>query len=265
MTWLEAFILGVVQALTEFLPVSSSGHIELGKVILDIQGADNTQFSVVVHGATSLSTIVVFRREIGVLLSDVFRFRRGDSLTYIGLLALSALPVFIVGVFFKDEVEGLFSGNLVLVGSMLLVTAGLLLVTRFANGGARKVAGIGALIIGVAQSIAVLPGISRSGATISTALMMGIQREEAARFSFLMAIIPILGAALLEVKDIATGEVTGEASLGAMPLLVGFATSFLVGTAACRLMLTIVKRGSLFYFAFYCAIVGSLALYFGLN
>lgn len=262
MSWLEAFLLGILQALTEFLPVSSSGHIELGKVFLAIDNADDKTFSVLVHVATVISTIIVFRRDVGTLLKEALRFEWNDSTRFISLLVLSAVPVGTLGLLFKDEVDVLFQGNLVLVGSMLLVTAGLLLLTRYKSGGMEPISGARAIIIGLAQTVAILPGISRSGATISTALLLGMNRERAARFSFLMAIVPILGAGLVEAKDLV--ENPDLIKLSPLAMAVGFLTALVVGVFACRVMLQLVKKGNLHWFAIYCSALGVAALTIGL-
>ncbi len=261
MSWLEALIIGILQALTEFLPVSSSGHIELAKVVQDIENADDASFSVVVHVATALSTVVVFRKDIWKLIQSLFVGDDWDSRRFVLFIILSMIPVGIVGVFFKDEVEQLFTGNLILVGSMLLVTAILLMITRFVEHGHRQLNWWIAIVVGVAQAVAVLPGISRSGATIATALILGVPREQAARFSFLMVIAPILGAGVLEAKDLASGEAE---MLGITPLIVGFLASFIFGVLACQLMLRLVKKGNLHWFAFYVLAVGLTALTVGL-
>lgn len=258
MTWIEAFILGVIQGLTEFLPVSSSGHLEIGAVLLDVQANDNLLFAVVVHLATALATIVVFKDDILVLLKDIFRFQWNESTQFVVKIGLSMIPVFIVGVFFKDEVEAFFIGNLFLVGSMLLLTGGLLLFAHYKNDGSKSVGYVAALIIGISQAIAVLPGISRSGATISTALILGVERSKAARFSFLMVLIPIVGASLLQLKDYAENPAAHQVST--YVLIIGFLAAFVSGFFACKWMISIVKKGKLTHFAIYCFIVGSIAI-----
>lgn len=263
MSLVQAIILGLLQGLTEFLPVSSSGHIELGKVLLQVEDPDNVTFSVIVHAATVLSTMVVFRRDIANLLVGLLRFENNEETRYVGLLLLSMIPVGIIGVFFKDEVEAFFSGNLLLVGSMLLVTALLLVLSMKLPHRHQGVHPGNALIIGLAQAFAVLPGISRSGATISTALMLGVDRSQAARFSFLMVLAPIIGATLLEVKDIVEGEAaTGQAEM--LPLVAGFLAAFISGVLACQWMIALVRKAQLTYFALYCAIVGIVAIVSGI-
>ncbi len=258
MNWLEALILGVIQGLTEFLPVSSSGHLEIGSVLLGLEANENLLFAVVVHLATAFATILVFKTDISLLFVDLFKFKWNDSTRFILLLIVSMIPVFIAGVFFKDEIESLFSGNLLLVGSMLLITGGLLLFAHYRKDGDKPVGFVSALIIGLAQSIAVLPGISRSGATISTALILGVKRDLAARFSFLMVLLPIIGASILQLKDYV--ENPTEHEIGLIPLMFGFLASFISGLYACRWMIKIVRKGKLTHFAIYCFIVGTIAI-----
>lgn len=257
MSVFEAFILGILQGLTEFLPVSSSGHIELGKAVLGVEVQEDLSFTVVVHGATVLSTIVVFRNDIWTLLKEAFKFQLNPSTIYILQLVISMIPVLIVGLFFKDQLEEIFFGNIQIVGFMLLVTAALLGASQLAKPKLGGITFLKAFIIGIAQAIAVIPGISRSGATIATALMVGVNKEEATRFSFLMVLVPILGANLL---DILKNEGGAEASSAFMPLLVGFIAAFISGLFACSIMLRIVKKGKLGYFAIYCVIVGLIAI-----
>lgn len=260
MDWLEAFILGVLQGLTEFLPVSSSGHLELGKEILGVKAADNALFSIAVHAATSLSTIIVFRFQILELLRGLLAFKWNAETRFVALLALSALPVLVVGLAFKDQVDALFAGNLLLVGASLLGTGALLLFTHFAPKKINRPTAGSALVMGAAQAVAVLPGVSRSGATICAAILAGVDKEQAARFSFLMALIPILGAAALETKDVVAGDAAEAEAIGMAALAVGFVTALVVGIFACRLMLRIVRGAGLLVFAIYCGVVGGIAL-----
>lgn len=260
MDWLEALILGIVQGLTEFLPVSSSGHLELGKVILGVEAERSLIFTVVVHGATVLSTIFVFHKDLWILLKGLFAFKWNDETKYISKILISMIPVVIVGLFFAEEIESFFTGNVVFVGSMLIITALLLTFTYFKKSNLRKISFIDSLIIGIAQAVAVLPGISRSGATISTGLMLGNKRELIAKFSFLMVLIPIIAA---NVKDLFTGEMASESSIGAVPLLIGFFAAFISGLLACKWMIGIVKKGKLIYFAIYCFIIGLIAIFVG--
>jgi len=259
MTKIESLILGIIQGLTEFLPISSSGHLELGGYFLGIETKDNLLFAIIVHGATALSTIVVFRKSITVLLQDVFTLKRNDSTTYISKIVLSAIPVGIVGIFFEEQIKELFTGNVVFVAFMLGITGILLSATYFSKVSDGEISFAKAFFIGVAQAIAILPGISRSGATISTALLFGVDREKATQFSFLMVLIPILGAMLLKIKDIMLNPelVSG---MGFEALLIGFAAAFVTGLFACKWMLAIVRKGKLFYFAIYCFVVGASVL-----
>ena len=260
MSWLEALILGILQGLTEFLPVSSSGHLELGKAILGIDAEHSLAFTVIVHGATVLSTIIVFRKDIWDLTRDLFKFQWNDSTRYIAKLLVSMIPVLFLGLFFKDQIESFFTGNTVFVGSMLIVTAILLALTYLSKFNTRKINFLDAVIIGIAQAVAVLPGISRSGATISTGLLLGNKREFITRFSFLMVLIPIIGANL---KDIADGDMLAEGGVGIPALLIGFFAAFIAGLFACKWMIGIVKKGNLIYFAVYCMIIGLIAIFIG--
>ena len=246
MTWFEAFILGLVQGLTEFLPVSSSGHLEIGKAILGINPEKSLIFTVLVHTGTVFSTIVIFRRELLSLTKDVFTFRWNDSVKYVVRLVISMIPVIILGYFFMDKVESLFNENLLLVGSMLILTSLLLASTYFIKSNNRSITYLDAFIIGISQMIAVLPGLSRSGATISTGLLLGNKREEITKFSFLMVLVPVIGAS---VKDLMDSGMTAGTSIGALPLLVGFISSFTAGLFACKWMIGIVKKGNLVYFS----------------
>jgi undecaprenyl-diphosphatase len=261
MNWLEALILGLVQGLTEFLPVSSSGHLELGKYLLDINAEKSLMFTVVVHGATVLSTIVVFHKDIFNLFKGLFAFKWNEETQYIFKLAVSMIPVAIVGLFFKDEVEALFTGNIIFVGSMLLVTSAMLTFTYFAKSNTRNITFLDSLVIGVAQALAVIPGISRSGSTISTGLLIGNKKELVTRFSFLMVLVPIIGA---NFKDILDGGMTSNDAIGVLPLVVGFFAAFISGLFACKWMIKIVNKGKLTWFAIYTALVGITAIIVGL-
>lgn len=257
MSLLEAFILGVVQGLTEFLPVSSSGHIELGKVLLGTQDV-GIDFTILVHIGTALASVMVFRREIFQLLKGMLEFNYNEHWQYALKLILSAVPVAIVGLFFKDQVEALFAGNMLLVGSMLLVTASLLLLTTLVKRTDQDVGWHHAILIGLAQTVAILPGISRSGATIAVALLLKVDRAKAAKFSFLMVLIPIFGQALLDGIDVIQDPSLWELPLGVTA--VAFSAAFGSGLFACAWMLRIVKRGKLYYFSIYCLIVGLIAI-----
>ncbi|RUA34773.1 MAG: UDP-diphosphatase [Bacteroidetes bacterium] len=257
---LEAIILGIIQGLSEFLPVSSSGHLEIGAVLLNAHTSESLLFSVLVHAATALSTIIVFRKDIANIFKGIFTFKWNESYDFSVKIILSMIPIAIIGIFFEEQVESFFTGNLILVGSMLLVTAVLLAFTQLVKdkqGGPVKY--WQALIIGIAQSIAILPGISRSGATIATALLIGVNKEKAARFSFLMVLIPILGASLLKLLDYLEEPAVAHQTSG-LVLFTGFLMAFLAGLFACKAMIKIVKEGKLVYFAIYCAIVGSIAI-----
>lgn len=262
MTWFEALILALIQGLTEFLPVSSSGHIELGKAILGAEYADNLMFSVVVHTATMFSIVVVFRNEIGRLITQTLRFKWNSETRYVALIAISMIPTGLVGLLFESEIEQFFDGRILLVGFMLLFTASILFLTRFVKTNTKNVGYIHALIIGIAQTIAVLPGISRSGATISTALLMGVERSTATRFSFLMVLPPIAGATLIKAKDLIAKPVSVASEL--LPLGVGFVAAFVSGIIACGWMLALVRKGNIAYFSIYCLIIGLTAIAFSI-
>lgn len=263
MSFFEAIILGIIQGITEFLPVSSSGHLELGKVLLGVESERSLIFTIVVHGATVLSTIVVFRKDIADLIRGLLLFQWNQETRYVSLILLSMLPVAVVALFFKDDLELLFSGNLILVGSMLFITASLLLITRFFKPGENGISWADSLIIGVAQAIAVIPGISRSGATIATGLLLGKERDAVTRFSFLMVLIPIIGQNILSAF---TGEIGGDQADVSLPALIsGFATAFIAGYFACRWMINIVKKGNLIWFSIYCFIIGAIAIGVGLS
>ena len=254
----QALLLGILQGLTEFLPVSSSGHLEIGSTLLGVKTTNNLLFAVVVHVATVLSTIVVFRKDILALLKDLLKFQWNESTIYVSKLVFSSFPVLVLGLFFKEEIENLFTGNLVMVGSMLLITALLLGLTHFVKKSDGKITFLKALVIGFAQAMAVVPGISRSGATIATGILLQTKKNEIARFSFLMVLIPILGAAFL---DITSGEISSNTSIGLLPLLIGFTAAFISGLLACSWMIKIVKRGNLIYFAIYCLVIGLIAIF----
>ncbi len=260
MTWFEALILGLVQGITEFLPVSSSGHLEIGKVLLSVELKEDLTFTVLVHFATVLSTITVFFRDIQNLANGVFAFRWNEETKYVSKLLVSMLPVLIVGILFREEVESLFSGNLTLVGGALLVTALLLISTQLVKAGSKKIPFLDALIMGVAQAAAVIPGISRAGATISTGLLLKNDRSEVARFSFLMVLIPIIGAALLDIYSISSESSQGGISI--ISLIVGFISAYVSGYLACKWMINLVKKGNLYWFALYCALVGIISIVF---
>lgn len=256
---LEAIILGIVQGLTEFLPVSSSGHLTIGKELLGIDSS-NLAFEITVHAATVLSTIVAFRKEVAQLIAGLFKFKMNEETAYIFKIAVSMIPIFIVGIFFKDFVESLFGEGLLIVGIALLVTATLLMLSATIKPKEKGITFRNAFVIGVAQSIAVIPGLSRSGATISTGLLLGVKREDIAKFSFLMVLVPILGEAFLELISGELSEV--NTGIAMVPLMAGFTAAFLSGLLACKAMIALVKRTKLKGFAIYCAVVGIVAIIF---
>ena len=270
MDCIDALILGIVQGLAEYLPISSSGHLEIFREILglNLAGSDALEFDVALHVATVLSTIVVLWREFVPLCKSFFTFSRDNNFYYVCKILLSCIPVAIVGLCFKDVVESFFGNGLTVVGICLLVTACLLGFTYFFRNPAREatahikghdITWLDAFIIGCAQAVAVLPGLSRSGSTIATGLLLGDKRDKIAQFSFFMVIIPILGEALLSTKKLIEGEGVNDA-IGTMPLLIGFLAAFIVGCLACKWMINIVKKGKLVWFAVYCLIIGVLCI-----
>ena len=279
MEWFEAVLLGLVQGLTEFLPVSSSGHLEIGKVLLGVETSDDLLFTTMVHAATVLSTIVVFRKQIWDLLKGFFTGLKdikvenrtlvcNDQTDYLLKMVVSMIPIFIVGVFFKDAVESLF-GSITVVGVALVVTACLLFFSDMASKPRKQAPakentyrnGISywqALTVGLGQAFAVVPGLSRSGTTISTGLICGVKREVMAQFSFLMVLVPILGETFLEL----VGGEFGASSVGALPLVLGFLSAFLSGLFACKVMVALVKKARLSWFALYCLIAAACIFIF---
>lgn len=255
---LDAILLGIIQGLTEFLPVSSSGHLELGKAILGDNSLpeESMLFTVVLHFATALSTIVVFRKDIWTILKGFLQFKWNEDTQFISKIALSMIPAAVIGVFFEEELEQLFGGNIILVGFMLIITGLLLFLADRAKNTNKKVSFIDAFVIGISQAIAILPGISRSGATISTSVLLGNDKPKAARFSFLMVVPLILGKI---AKDILSGDLTYETSNFSI-LVIGFIAAFIAGLFACTWMIKLVKNSKLKYFAIYCAIVGVIAI-----
>jgi len=255
---IDAIILGIVQGLTEFLPVSSSGHLELGKAILGDNSIpeESMLFTVVLHFATALSTIVVFRKDIWTIIKGFLQFKWNEDTQFISKIALSMLPAAIIGLFFEEELEQLFGGNIILVGFMLIVTGLLLFLADRAKSTDKKVSFLDAFVIGVSQAIAILPGISRSGATISTSVLLGNDKSKAARFSFLMVVPLILGKI---AKDILSGDLTYDVQ-NFSSLTIGFIAAFIAGLFACTWMIKLVKKSKLKYFAYYCAIVGVIAI-----
>ena len=264
MEWFEALILGIIQGLTEYLPVSSSGHLAIGANLFGLNGEENLTFTVAVHVATVLSTCVILWKEIVWLFTDLFKFKWNEGTKYIVNIIISMIPVGIVGLFFKDKVEAIFGSGLLVVGICLLVTATLLAFSYWAKPRQREnISPLHAFIIGIAQALAVLPGLSRSGSTIATGLLLGNKKEKLAQFSFLMVIPPILGEALLDVKDIAeVGFSEAMSGLSPVTALVGFLAAFIAGCFACKWMINLVKKGKLIWFAVYCVIIGILAIVF---
>ncbi|WP_431156802.1 undecaprenyl-diphosphate phosphatase [Winogradskyella poriferorum] len=260
---IDAIILGIIQGLTEFLPVSSSGHLELGKAILGDNSVpkESLLFTVVLHFATALSTIVVFRKDILDILKGILKFEWNEDMKFIAKIVVSMVPATLVGLFFEEQLEQLFGGNILLVGFMLIVTALLLFLADKAKNTSKNVSFSNAFVIGISQAIAMLPGISRSGATISTSVLLGNDKTKAARFSFLMVVPLIFGKI---AKDILSGELTYESS-NFLPLSIGFVAAFVAGLFACTWMIALVKKSKLSYFSIYCAIVGLIAIIWSIS
>lgn len=259
MSILESFILGLVQGLTEYLPVSSSGHLQIAKELLGVELTDNIAFDVILHFATVLSTIVVLWPAVKSLLGGFFSFRKGPEMTYALKIIVSMIPVGIVGLLLKDDINALLASDyvMVVVGAMLLLTALLLLFAHYAKPRNKQTVSWGdAMIIGASQAVATMPGLSRSGTTIATGLILGNRREVVAEFSFLMVILPIVGESML---DLLSGNLA-SVGVGVLPLVVGFATAFVSGCLACKFMLSIVNRGRLVWFALYCLVVGLVSI-----
>ena len=259
---MEALILGIIQGLTEFLPVSSSGHLTIGQTLLGIQFAEGDMllFDILVHAATVLSTLVVLWSQVEELIKGTFTTPKWNKeKEYVAKICVSMIPVFIVGMFFKDYVEQIFGSGLLVVGICLLITAGLLAFAQYAKPRQKEdISWWDSFIIGIAQACAVLPGLSRSGSTIATGILLGNKKEEVARFSFLMVLVPILGEAFLSMLDILQGEVAS--SLSPITMIVGFLAALLTGCFACKFMIDIVKRQKLIYFSIYCTCVGIFAI-----
>ena len=262
MNFFEALLLGVIQGLTEFLPVSSSGHLELVKAILGDTSVpeESLTFTVILHFATALSTIVIFRKEVYEIFKGLFQFKWNDELKFSLKIILSMIPAVIVGLLFEEQLEAFFGGKILLVGSMLLITALLLLLADKAKNTNKEVSFLSSVIIGVSQAIAMLPGISRSGATISTSVLLGIDRTRAARFSFLMVVPLIFGKI---GKDVLSGDLNFQSS-EILPIIVGFVAAFISGLLACKWMIALVKKSKLSYFSIYCAVVGLIAIGYSL-
>lgn len=262
MNELQALLLGIIQGLTEYLPVSSSGHLTIGQELFGITVDDKAKlaFDIVVQVATVMSTLVILWKEIEWIFKGFFKFKMNDEMRYVINILVSMIPVGIVGLFLKDYVEEIFGSGLLIVGCMLLLTASLLAFSYFAKPRQKENISVkDAFVIGIAQACAVMPGLSRSGSTIATGLLLGNKKEMLAKFSFIMVIPPILGEALLDTLKVAKGEnVFG--SIGATPLIIGFIAAFISGCIACKWMINIVKRGKLIYFAIYCAIIGAITI-----
>ena len=260
MSWLEALVLGIVQGLTEYLPVSSSGHLAIGSALFGIEGEENLAFTIVVHVATVFSTLVILWKEIEWIFRGLFKFEMNSETRYAINILISMIPIGIVGVFFKDTVEAIFGSGLLIVGCMLLVTAALLAFSYYAKPRQKEnISMKDAFIIGLSQACAVLPGLSRSGTTIATGLLLGNNKAKLAQFSFLMVIPPILGEALPDILKLVKGEdIAGD--IPTLSLVVGFVAAFLSGCLACKWMINIVKKGKLIYFAIYCAIAGLVTI-----
>ena len=263
MDTLDAIILGIIQGLTEFLPVSSSGHLELGKAILGDNSVpeDSLLFTVILHFATALSTIVVFRKDIWEILSGLFQFKWNEESQFSAKIIISMLPAVFIGLFFEEQLEELFGGNIRFVGFMLIITAVLLYFADKAKDTDKKVSFKNAFIVGISQAIAMLPGISRSGATISTSVLLGVDKSKAARFSFLMVVPLIFGKI---AKDLLGGELTYDSSSFAA-LSAGFVAAFIAGLFACTWMISLVKKSKLSYFAIYCVIAGVATIIWSLS
>lgn len=261
MEWFEALILGIIQGLCEFLPISSSGHLELANILFGIEKEGHLSFTVIVHGATVLSTIIIFWKEIASLFRNIFQFRYNDETIYVLKLLLSMAPVVFVGLLLEDVIKKSFEGNIVFIGCMLLITAALLALTFYAKSKDKNITYKHAFIIGISQAFAVLPGISRSGATISTGLLLGNKKDKITQFSFLMVLIPVIGA---NIKTLMSQDSQGGLDIFQMPVLIGFLAAFITGLIACKWMLKIVRKGKIIYFSIYCFIAGFIAILLGI-
>ena len=265
MSWIEALILGLIQGFTEYLPVSSSGHLTIGSALFGIEGEENLTFTIVVHVATVLSTLVILWKEISWIFRGLFKFEMNMETRYVINIIISMIPIGIVGVFFKDEVEAIFGSGLLVVGCMLLLTAALLTFSYYAKPRQKEnISMKDAFIIGLSQACAVMPGLSRSGTTIATGLLLGNNKERLAQFSFLMVIPPILGEALLDGLKIFKEASAATATVSVEALIIGFLAAFISGCVACKWMISIVKRGKLIYFGIYCALAGIATIIYSL-
>ena len=261
MNWFEAIILGLIQGLTEFLPVSSSGHLELGKYLFGINAESNFYFSIVVHGATVLSTVLVLWREIYGLIKGILKFSMNDEMKYVLKIIVSMIPVAIAGIYLNEIAEKYFTGNMISLGIQFFITALLLFLTLFIKPKEKPLGFFDAFIVGLAQVFAILPAVSRSGATIATGMMLGIKKEEIARFSFLMVLVPVIGANLMELKS---GTISTE-STPLFVIIIGFITAFISGYFACKWMINLVKKGNLVWFAVYSVAIGIFSILLGLH
>lgn len=265
MSWIESIVLGIIQGLTEFLPVSSSGHLTIAGSLFGLSGEENLAFAILVHIATVLSTVIVLWKEISGLFKGLFTFRWNDETQMVSKILLSMIPVGIAGFFFKDTIELFFGSGLLLVGCMLLLTAGLLMISYYPRPvGKEEISFRDALIIGLVQACAVLPGLSRSGSTIATGVWLGNNKEKVAKFSFLMVILPVLGEALLDAMKMLKGDVSIFTSISAPAMIGGFAAAFLSGLFACKWMIDLVRKGNLKYFAIYCVATGLFVIIYSL-
>jgi undecaprenyl-diphosphatase len=261
MNWLEAIVLGLIQGLTEFLPVSSSGHLELGKYLFGIDPEANFYFSIIVHGATVLSTILVLWKEIADLIKGFFRFQWNEETVYIVKILISMVPTAFAGFFLNEIAEKYFTGNMISLGFQFIITAVLLFMTFIIKPKERPIGFFDAFIIGISQAIAILPAISRSGSTIATGMMLGNKKSDIAKFSFLMVLVPVIGANLIEIKS--RDFNTGGTSL--IVIIIGFLTAFVSGYFACKWMINLVKKGNLGWFAVYCIAAGVFSILLGLH
>jgi undecaprenyl-diphosphatase len=261
MNWLEAIVLGLIQGFTEFLPVSSSGHLELGKYLFGIEPEANFYFSIAVHGATVLSTILVLWKEIADLTKGLFRFTWNEETSYVAKIIVSMIPTAIAGFFLKEIAVNFFTGNMISLGIQFIISAILLLMTLVIRPRERPISFLDSFLIGLAQAFAILPAISRSGATIATGMMLGNKKTEIAKFSFLMVLVPVIGANIVEMRS---GDFTTEGT-SFIVIMTGFITAFISGYFACKWMINLVRKGNLTWFAVYCILVGIFSILLGLH
>lgn len=261
---LDALILGLVQGLTEYLPVSSSGHLAVGAELLgNKDAAENLAFTVLVHAATCLSSIVIFWKPILDILRDLLKFQWNANTRYTAMLLVADIPVIIAGLLFADQIDDLFAGNMSVIGAMWLLTATLLLLTTLVSKQEKPLTFLNTFLIGIGQTFAIMPGLSRAGTTIAVGLLLGVERAQVARFSFLMVIVPVLGKTVLDLKDVLSGDGGSFANLSLVPATIGFVAAFISGLFACWAMIRLVNKGKVHYFAFYCIAAGILALLIG--